>query len=489
MKITLYHRFVIPISFLLFLLVAAILVIVEKREVHILYEHEETVGRTIADSLASNNLRWITGWDWTTVRDNASRYVDDRLVYFVFYDRNGNPMALSDSVRDRNEISCCPAVGAEAKPDTVVARSLRVRLGDRAREVLQIELPIFVGDSPDTPIRWGSIKIGRSLEPMRAEVARIRSILIVLGLGGLALGVLASVLLAKRVTRPVKELAAGAVRISRGDFSGRVPPSSRDEIGDLARRFNEMTDDLVQARERMEAANRRLVQAEKLASIGKLSATIAHEIRNPLTSVKLNIQKVGENEDLDETDREHISICREGITQIEKFIKELLDFTRASELQRERFALSQILDESLKVLQEPLRQKGLTVTRSYREGAGPVVVDGDKMRQVFLNVLRNAQEAVEPGGRIEIAVEEYAEGRDRRRRHRVLISDDGCGIPEGRRESIFEPFFTTKASGFGLGLANARKIVEQHQGAIRAEARPGKGSVFVIVLPAEEESA
>jgi signal transduction histidine kinase len=147
---------------------------------------------------------------------------------------------------------------------------------------------------------------------------------------------------------------------------------------------------LHEAQERMAEANRRLIQAEKLASIGRLAATIAHEIRNPLTSVKLNIQKVAEDAGVGEADREHISLSLEGIGQIERFIKELLNYTRVAELVLERFPLEQVLEESLKMLREPLEGKGIRVEKDYAAGVPPVLVDGDKLRQVFLNVLRNA---------------------------------------------------------------------------------------------------
>jgi signal transduction histidine kinase len=215
---------------------------------------------------------------------------------------------------------------------------------------------------------------------------------------------LGSAFLAKRITMPLHELVEGTIRISNGDFSHRIRLASRDEVGDLARSFNEMTDRLLEARECMEAANRKLVQAEKLASIGRLAATIAHEIRNPLTSVKLNIQRIAESEHFDEIEREHLSLCQQGIGQIEKFIKDLLDFTRASELVRERFPIEQVIEESLKMLKGCFEQKKVTVEKAYAPGLPPANVDGDKMRQVFLNILRNAFEAIDNGGRISISL-------------------------------------------------------------------------------------
>jgi signal transduction histidine kinase len=268
-----------------------------------------------------------------------------------------------------------------------------------------------------------------------------------------------------------------------GELGARAPDGRRDEIGDLARSFNEMTKDLLETRQRMEDANRRLIQAEKLASIGRVSASIAHEIRNPLTSLKLNIQKLQQSERLDEEEREHLAISQEGIGQIEKFIKELLNFTRVPDLNPERFSMVQIMEESLKLLRDSLQEKKVILEKRFPAGLPAVVVDGDKMRQVFLNILRNAVEAVEEGGRIKVSMSGIKEnGADR---IRVRISDDGCGVPEKDWEIIFEPFYSTKPSGFGLGLPNARKIVEQHRGSIRVVKTRGKGTTFEVRIPCE----
>jgi len=244
-----------------------------------------------------------------------------------------------------------------------------------------------------------------------------------------------------------------------------------------------MSRQLLLTRKKMEAANKKLIQAEKLASIGRISAGIAHEIRNPLTSVKLNIQKLTQSDNLDEMEREHLSLSQEGIKHMEKSIKDLLDFTRASELNPALFSVSQILDESIKTLADSLELKKVALERDYQDGLPQVSVDGDKLRQVFLNVLRNAYEAVEEGGKINISLSLLKERS--RKMIKVDISDDGCGIPERERELIFELFYTTKPAGIGLGLAIARKIIEQHRGFIRVKENETKGTSFEILIPVE----
>jgi signal transduction histidine kinase len=481
LKPTLYLRFLAWTMLLLVVLVGTILFVIQRMEVRTIFLETRNRGILTAQYIANVNLRPLVLWDEETLRANIEGQADDKLVYIVFYDRNGKPRAANRLVAANEEITCCSGLLGDTRPDSASIRTREVRIGDRTLNVLETELPVFVKGSPG---RWASIKIGQSLEDMRADVRRTRRVLILIGLGGLLVGLAGSAGLAKRITRPLKALVEGTVRISRGDFSHRIRPASADEIGGLARSFNEMTSRLLEARERMETANRRLVQAEKLASIGRLAATIAHEIRNPLTSVKLNIQRIAESEHLDEIEREHLGICQEGVGQIEKFIKELLDFTRVPELARERFPLEQVLDESLKILKDAFRQRRVTVEKSYAQGLPPANVDGDRLRQVFLNLLRNAFEAVDEGGRISVSL--AAGGGTEGRTYIVRISDNGPGIPEKDRDNIFEPFFTTKSSGFGLGLANARKIVEQHGGSVKVAGKRGRGSAFVVVLPREE---
>jgi len=387
----------------------------------------------------------------------------------------------NDLIREHQEIYCCSRLKGDVRREEFYFESKILHDSGRSVKILEIEIPIFVSGSP---VKWGSIKIGQSLEDLEVKIRNTRLILLLIGSGGLLLGIAGASLLVTRITTPLKKLVDGTVKISKGDFSHRIEISSQDEIGNLARSFNGMTGDLLRTKERMEAANRRLIQAEKFASIGRLSATIAHEIRNPLTSVKLNIQKVGQDERLDGLEREHLWIAQEGIGHIEKFIRELLNFTRASEFMLDRFSIEQIADESLKMMKDCFQEKNISLEKEYEEKLPQVLVDGDKLRQVFLNILRNASEAVEDGGKVSLSISLVEV--EKRKKVRIMISDDGPGISEKDWENVFEPFFTTKSSGIGLGLANARKIVEGHNGSIKVVEKEGPGSCFVVLLPCEE---
>jgi signal transduction histidine kinase len=481
LKLSIYKRLVFWITFLVCILFGAILFIIQRREVRTLFDETRNRAVLIAQNLADVNLQPLVRYDQEAIQKEVDRRVSERLPYIVFYDRSGAPFVASALAQNEPDIPGRSHFDEDVRPGAEFVDTRRIRVGDRSLRVLEVELPIFL---PGNILKWASVKIGHSLEAMYDDIREVQTVLILVGLGGVLLGILGGAILAKRITRPLQKLVEGTVRISNGDFSHTIDIPPGDEIGDLAHSFNEMTGQLLRARERMDVANRKLVQAEKLASIGRLAATIAHEIRNPLTSVKLNIQKVAENESLDGTEREHVGLSLEGIGQIERFVKELLNYTRVADLNLERFQIEQVLEESFKMLKDVLDRKRIVIGKDFAPDLPAVSVDADKMRQVFLNLLRNAEEALEPGGRIDVSVDLTVSGGQKK--IRVRLSDDGPGIPDKDRDNIFEPFFTTKPSGFGLGLANARKIVEQHNGSIRLSRKRGRGTSFVILIPGEE---
>ncbi len=482
LRMSLQTKFMLSVIALLCLLASLILFVIEKREVKAIYEEQKNIGIVIAKNIASLIYSQLFVWDEEGIEESIEAEVDEKLIYIVIYDRFRSPLTATRFIKDYDEIYSFSLLGQQVDKNSFFSE--RKRLEDQDSEqvlrILEVEVPIFVKGSPD---RWGSIKIGLSLEETRKEMRETRLMLLLIGSVGLLIGVLGAILLAKRITGPLKKLVEATVKISKGHFSQRINITSQDEIGNLARSFNKMSRQLLQARKKEEAANQKLVQAEKLASIGRISAGIAHEIRNPLTSVKLNIQKLMQSDNLDEVEKEHLNISQEGIKYMEKSIKDLLDFTRASELELARFSIEQILEESVKTLADSLALKKVTLKRNFRDELPQVLVDGDKLRQVFLNILRNAYEAVDEGGEITISLSLLKERS--RKIIKVVMSDNGCGIPDKERDVIFELFYTTKTTGIGLGLAIARKIIEQHNGSIQLSENAKKGTSFEILIPVE----
>jgi signal transduction histidine kinase len=466
-------------------LVVLVLFVIEEREVQAIFEEQKDRGILTAEYIAQLNYDSVIFFDNEPVEEDINKRIDKNLIYVIFYDRESKPFAANDFIKGYYDIYADSSLDPEVEKGDYFLELKNILTEEKSGHylrVMEIEVPIYVEGSST---KWGSIKIGLSLEEMRAEELKTRLMLILIGCSGLLIGIGGAALLARRITKPLDKLLDGTIKISRGDFSLAIDIDTQDEIGDLAQSFNEMRQQLQLTRKRVEAANRKLIQAEKLASIGRISASIAHEIRNPLTSVKLNIQKVMESEYLDSIDKEHLDISQEGIGHIETFIKELLNFTRVSELHLNYFSAKQIIDESVKMIRNTLKLNDVELVIEIQEELPQVFVDGDKIRQVLLNILHNACEVADRGGKIIISLS-LLKGR-RGEKLRIQISDNGPGIPKKDREYIFEPFYTTKSTGIGLGLANARKIIEQHKGSIRIINYDKPGACFEILIPCEEE--
>lgn len=482
LHMSLQTKFMLSVIALLCVLASLILFVIEKREVKAIYEEQRNIGIVVAKNIANMIYSQLFVWDEEGIEESIEAEVDEKLIYIVIYDRFRSPLTATRFIKDYDEIYSFSLLGQQVDKNSFFSERKRLEDQDSVQvlRILEVEVPIFVKGSPD---RWGSIKIGLSLEETRKEMRETRLMLLLIGSVGLLIGILGALLLAKRITGPLKKLVEATVKISKGHFSQRINITSQDEIGNLARSFNKMSRQLLQARKKEEVANQKLIQAEKLASIGRISAGIAHEIRNPLTSVKLNIQKLMLSDNLDEVEKEHLNISQEGIKYMEKSIKDLLDFTRASELELARFSIEQILEESVKTLADSLALKKVRLKRNFQDELPQILVDGDKLRQVFLNILRNAYEAVDEGGEITISLSLLKERS--RKIIKVVISDNGCGIPDKERDVIFELFYTTKTTGIGLGLAIARKIIEQHNGSIQLSENAKKGTSFEILIPVE----
>lgn len=479
-------RFLVYVTLLLVILVVSILVVIEKSMVRQLYEGEKSKAILIARYIIQMNIVPFLWGDRENVELNIQKQIDLKLVYVVMFDQEGKHFASTRFIKDYPDIFQRSDLQGDVTEGSyyTVSRSLRDSTTGQILNILEVELPIFAEGST---AQWGAIKVGLSTADLPSAIQKARNLLLGLGFGGLILGILGAVLLARHITNPIKKLVAGTVRIARGDFSHNIIIHSQDEIGELAASFNQMSQRLRMTRKRMEDANKKLIQVEKLASIGRMSAGIAHEIRNPLTSVKLNIQKVMSSEDMENQDKDHLEIATEGIGQIEVFIKEMLNFTRTTDLNLDYFSLEQIVDESIKMISDYLEVRNIHIFKKIENGLPPVKVDADRLRQVCVNLFRNAYEAVDEGGNIWIDVFRDDGAAEMNGNIKIQISDDGPGIPENDWETIFEPYYTTKSSGFGFGLANSRKIIEQHNGAIRVTRAKEKGITFEITIPLEGE--
>jgi signal transduction histidine kinase len=314
--------------------------------------------------------------------------------------------------------------------------------------------------------------VGSNLDALLAG-ARVREQLalrILIGSAALtALVGLAMALYARRVLKPLGRVTLRAQAVARGDLTERQPIATTDEIGELSATFEAMVGAIARA-------NAELLTAERLATIGKMAAQITHEVRNPLSSMALNVELLEEQVGDDREAKALVSAIKNEIDRLTELSERYLSVARRSRPQLEEEDLVEIARGVLTSLQPDLLKHDITATL-VADRAVRCWIDEGQVRQVIINLVRNAREAVGSGGLIEVTIG-LAEGQAE-----LWIDDNGQGLDPSVREHLFEPFFTTKKHGTGLGLAITREIIEAHAGRIRCESRAPRGTRFVISLP------
>jgi len=313
----------------------------------------------------------------------------------------------------------------------------------------------------------------------------------------LLLGVFA-VYMAMHVSTPIHQLVAATERIAGGELGVRVPVARSDEIGQLAASFNQMSEKLLQATHSIQSFARRLkekvqektselektqanlVQAEKLASLGKLAAGIAHEINNPLTSILINSHLVAEQLQDKQEFQENLDLIISETTRCSSIVRGLLEFSRQTEPQKECLNVNRLIEQTLSLLEKQLVLQNVHIARSLASDLPNVMVDANKLKQVFTNIILNAVDAMPAGGTLTIHTAKNHDGGQ----VEITFSDTGVGMDRQILNRVFDPFFSTKGiKGTGLGLAVSYGIVQQHNGAIGLESSPGKGTTATVRLP------
>ncbi len=225
----------------------------------------------------------------------------------------------------------------------------------------------------------------------------------------------------------------------------------------------------------------RVRETERMAAIGRITASLSHEIRNPLSAIKMNLQLLKRNYQLVESARVHIDISVEEMMRLEGILSEILDFAKPLYPTLSECHINALLRSCLKLLQAKCDQKHLEVHHSFDESIPPVSADTEKLSQAVINLVLNAFEASEEGGQLWIT-SRYHPAEDASEAE-VIVEDEGNGLNPEQLQDLFKPFFTTKAHGTGLGLTNARRIIETHGGRIDAENRLLRGASFHVYLP------
>jgi PAS domain S-box-containing protein len=596
------------------LVMAAVLVVVDHRQRAAVIDEAYRRGEILARDLAAVSHAPLLLYNFTALEQNVARFASEEDVrYAIILDGEGR-VAAHSARPDRVGVVLPGDVDrrAAASLDPVVQET-RVDTG----EVLdEFAVPVLVGQQ-----KWGTVRVGLSRQRAEALIRRTR-----LELGGLTvltllLGGSGAALVARRISRPVQQLAEGAAAISRGELDLRFEPTTDDEIGRLAVAFNHMTSQLRQQRAALESTNAelrrrleevadlktytdnilasltngivtvdldgrvvtlnpaaemltgffagevmgryctevfektpelaeilmetiasraatpglaatlhrrngrtvpveisaaplkggegkdlgviaairdltvvrelegRLRRSDRLAALGSLAAGLAHEIKNPLTSLLTFSRHLTRRFDDEQFRAKFQSVVPRELERINGIVERLLELARPTPLSFSAVRLPALLERVVELYAEEMDTRAIEVTRDYARDLPVVWVDAEAVYQAFVNLVRNALDAMPGGGRLTLRVvwsdedDVVRAGRQpRARRVRVEIQDSGPGISTDNADRVFNPFFTTKVGGTGLGLALTHKIVEDHGGTIDFRNGRAGGTVFRIVL-------
>ena len=454
-RLRLHHRIVIP--FVLVALVAtsaaayialsAASAAMERRVQGQLLSAAAVVSR--ADFAMSpailRSVRDITGLDVVT-------FTGDGDVLASTVDEAELPSLLARLLASRH--------GANAPADRAGSAAVRIDCGG---------VPCFVAfrrvdGYPETTVAL----VAETSELVAGTQAVTRTILIAAAMSVIIM-IVASQLVARRVTAPLARLSDFARELTLGGSHQRAPVGD-DEVGRLASAFNEMLD-------RVEHSQEALVRSEKLALAGLLAARVAHDIRNPLSSIKMQAQLL-RTDTLTPDQQAGLGAILHDIDQVESVISDLLELARPGAPARQAAQLNTVVREALQQMSLQLAYRKIAVEVALDETLPLISLDTNRVKQALLNVLMNASEAMPTGGTLRVASRSAGDA--------VLLEvcDDGIGVDPDMIQRVFDPFVSTKRDGVGLGLVNAKAVVESHGGTIALERREPTGTCVRISLPA-----
>ena len=393
---------------------------------------------------------------------------------------------------DKKAESCfgCHAEDAPLEKLTIPERT-RIFTTDNNKKRLGIINPIY-----NEPGCWqsechvheksqkvlGVLDVTMSLDEIERLIAANRRKIVAFALIAiLATSLLLWILVHNLIGKPVKQLVAATKIVADGNLEYKITKFKNDELGLLGRAFNEMTSKLV-------SVQRQIYQSDKLASLGRLTSGIAHEINNPLTGVLAYTSILLKRDDIASDVKEDLEVVVRESKRCREIVKGLLDFARQEPPKKSNVNITEIINRTIAILNNQLNLKKISIKLNTSDNLPAIKADANQLQQVFINLLVNASDATEKNGE-EIHITTSKGKLDGQDCITIKIKDFGCGIPQETLTKIFEPFYTTKGQkGTGLGLAVVWGIIEKHDGKIEIESEPGKSTTFVIQLPLSENS-
>lgn len=474
-------KYILAIVTLVVVLMGAVTVMQDGQQRQAILEQTRLRALALGGSLAALSEGYLFSYNFAKLEQVMEEITrsDEDVVYAVVHVRDGKVAAYSrrDDLQGQRLADPISKRALQAKQPLVQTLSLP----ESHDPGYDVAVPVYVAGSPQ---KWGTIRLGFSLKRAYITIAESRRNLFLLGLIATGSSVVLAVVLATRIARPIGHLMFAVRAMARGSYDQPIEVDTQDEIGYLASTFEQMRlalqkhlEGLVAEKEHLQEANLRLQETQQ--QIVHLAARVAHEVNNPLAILKTTIRIISKHSQTNEIAQTNLQMMEEEINRIARIIHELLAFSRPIHPQQ-TIEVNTVLGGMQQVLEYNLHDKQVALKMVLEPDLPPVHLSADHLKQVILNLVRNAEDAMPTGGHLLIQTTQDAQGIH------LDITDTGCGISEEFLSRLFDPFFTTKETerGIGLGLAVSFGIIRRANGDIVVESEVGKGTTFHIVLPA-----
>lgn len=472
--------------------------------------------RFLAQNLATNSEFGVLTDDRQFLNSLMSTMSSDKdLLYALIFNARGRALAWTTTgMFWKNDF--------QGKPISPIPVAV-MATAESGKQFFEVTVPIVaqqmvgireeIGFMADTPAQAreeiiGAARVALSLDSMHRESNRLKTTIVALTAGVVLGAIILGALLIRIIIRPIRQLMLGTKKIAAGDLDAAVAVNAEDEIGELAKSFNQMaqdiktyvselssekenllqlklaleqrTNELEHTLIKMQEIQGELLRSEKFAMIGKLASSVAHDLRNPLASLK-NISYYLRRSIVcqDEKSIHMFEMLSADVTRANKIVTDLLDYSRVKRLHKVSMNANEFFARLTDSVQ--FTHKNLTIVRAIEPF--DIYLDPDRMTQVLINLINNAADAMDENGVITITA---ARGDTM---FVIRIADTGHGMDANTAAHIFEPLFTTKTKGLGLGLSIVKEIVDAHAGEITVTSEPGTGTTFTITLPLPPDTA
>ncbi|MCL5884868.1 MAG: ATP-binding protein [Deltaproteobacteria bacterium] len=477
LRLGLQYKFILITTCSIILLMSVVGYLAVEREKKILYAEVEKQGRLLGETLAIPIINDLIYERLGLIEEGGllDNYIleifsrkDLDLLYIVILDDDGKVISHNDITEYGRVYSDTLTKNALKAGSTVVQQ-----YSGGGKNILDIGVPLSIGKK-----RWGTLKFGISLEKVEHEIFTTVARIIVLTIALLIAGFVFILFISRRFISPITQLASTMDKAGGDYLDVKVEVRGHDELAILGERFNSMIERIRLASEELKKTHEKLVQSEKLASMGILAAGVAHEINNPLGGLFNCVQMLKQSGDDPEFRAKYMELVREGLDRIENTVSKLLWMARKAESASADVHIGSAVESVRSFVEYKLEKGGIAFSSEIPDDLH-VFIDLHDFQQLLLNLFINAIQSMRNGGML--AVRGYRDDSS----VKIEVKDNGYGIAQENMGKIFDPFFTTKPTGegTGLGLWLSYQIMRNYRGEISVESEVGKGSRFTLSFP------